>query len=118
MALPWPPCAGHLATLALGNMLAALWTRRASNVSPWVLTVALALDCTALGVLLFFSGGANNPLVTLYLLPLVYAALTLPRRQAWWLAVLAVADYTFLMDFSSLYQAHTATRHWPFVCTR
>ena len=49
----------------------------------------------------FSAGGANNPLVTLYLLPLVYAALTLPRRQAWWLAVLAVADYTFLMDFSS-----------------
>lgn len=99
MALPWPPMLATLATLALGNMLAALWTRRASNVSPWVLAVALALDCTALGVLLFFSGGANNPLVTLYLLPLVYAALTLPRRQAWWLAVLAVADYTFLMDF-------------------
>ncbi|MFO1233678.1 MAG: hypothetical protein U1E47_00795 [Rivihabitans pingtungensis] len=45
MALPWTPMLATLATLALGNMLAALWTRRASNVSPWVLTVALALDC-------------------------------------------------------------------------
>lgn len=99
LALPWLPMLATLATLALGNALAALWARRASGVPTWALTTALALDCTALGVLLFFSGGANNPLVTLYLLPLVYAALTLPRRQAWLLAVLAVADYTFLMDF-------------------
>ena len=98
MALPWLPMLATLALFALLNVLGACCGGKRLT-SSWALTAALAVDCTVLGVLLFFSGGANNPLVTLYLLPLVYAALTLSLPQAWLLAALAVADYTFLMDF-------------------
>ena len=99
MALPWLPMLAVLAALALVNGFSQLLSRRQPVERPWAVAAALALDCTTLGILLFFSGGANNPLVTLYLLPLVFAALVLPVRLAWLLAGLAVVDYTFLMEF-------------------
>ena len=99
MALPWLPMLAVLAALALVNGFSQLLSRRQPVQRPWAVAAALALDCTILGILLFFSGGANNPLVTLYLLPLVFAALVLPVRLAWLLAGLAVVDYTFLMEF-------------------
>jgi len=99
MALPWLPMLAVLAALALVNGFSQLLSRRRPVERPWAVAAALALDCTILGILLFFSGGANNPLVTLYLLPLVFAALVLPVQLAWLLAGLAVVDYTFLMEF-------------------
>jgi hypothetical protein len=38
----------------------------------------LCVDVLALSVLLYYSGGSTNPFVSLYLLPLVIAAATLP----------------------------------------
>lgn len=59
----------------------------------------LCLDLTALTALLFFSGGATNPLIFMLLLPVVAAALSLPPRQVIAIATLAVLAYSLLMFY-------------------
>ena len=56
----------------------------------------LLVDVCALSSLLYLSGGSTNPLVSLYLLPLVVAATTMPGRYAWAMAALTAACYTLL----------------------
>ncbi len=57
----------------------------------------LCFDLVVFGALLFFGGGATNPLVSLLLPPVAVAALTLPPRLVAGIAALAVAAYSLLM---------------------
>jgi len=59
----------------------------------------IVLDIALLSALLFYSGGSTNPLISLLLLPVLVASLTLSRRQAWSIALLTVLAYTLLMHF-------------------
>ncbi|AKJ69527.1 sensor kinase protein [Pandoraea thiooxydans] len=56
----------------------------------------LLVDIGALSVLLFFSGGATNPFVSLYLPGLAIAAAVLPWRYAALLALLSLTAYGIL----------------------
>lgn len=95
LSVAWLPLSQTLATLALGNLLLA-WCRR-RDVAPLVLLRAgLCLDVLALSELLAFSGGAANPLSSLYLPPVLFAALLSPGLFAWALAVLSAAIYGLL----------------------
>lgn len=57
----------------------------------------LVIDVVALAVLLYFAGGSSNPFVSLFLLPLVIVAATLPKRYVWAMAVVTLSCYTLLM---------------------
>ncbi len=83
--------------LALLN--GATWWRLALDypVGNPELFLQLSADVLALTVLLYFGGGPTNPFVSLYLLPLVLAAATLPRRYTWGMAALTLACYSLLM---------------------
>ncbi len=59
----------------------------------------LVVDLVALGILLYLSGGAANPLISFLLVPVAVAALSLPGRLTAAVALLAVAIYTLLMWF-------------------
>jgi two-component system sensor histidine kinase RegB len=61
------------------------------------LFLQLFADVLALTVLLYYSGGSTNPFVSLYLLPLVIAVASLPRRYTWGMAALTLACYSLLM---------------------
>ncbi|TCK42212.1 two-component system sensor histidine kinase RegB [Paraburkholderia sp. BL8N3] len=56
----------------------------------------LWVDLGALSALLFLSGGATNPFVTLYIPSLAIAAAVLPWTMMAWLAAFAVACYALL----------------------
>ncbi len=73
------------------------FARRRKPVTAWELFAYLQLDVLALALLLFFSGGASNPFVSLLLLPLIVAAALLPAGQVWLMAAVTVALYTALM---------------------
>jgi len=59
----------------------------------------LSMDVLFLTLLLYYTGGSTNPFVSLYLLPLVIVAVTLPQVYAWLMAALSVSCYTLLMFF-------------------
>ena len=99
IALPLLPM---LAVIALSGLLNLVtWVRLRQ---PWPATALefmahLLVDVMALTVLLFYSGGSTNPFVSLYLLPIIIAAITLPALYAWGLTLASVAAYSLLLLF-------------------
>jgi two-component system sensor histidine kinase RegB len=93
----WGPMLGAIGFLALVNLLT--WWRLTLNfpVGSLELFLQLSVDVLELTVLLYYGGGSTNPFVSLYLLPLVIAAATLPRRDTWGMAALTLACYSLLM---------------------
>ncbi|KMN50579.1 histidine kinase [Chromobacterium violaceum] len=98
VALPWLLVGQALATLAAVNLLLPrlpAWGLPAKQ----ALRLGLLADVLVLTELLAFSGGAANPLASLYLPPVLFAALLSPGWFAWLLAVLSVAAYRLLFEW-------------------
>ncbi|MGS2723841.1 ATP-binding protein [Porticoccus sp. GXU_MW_L64] len=59
----------------------------------------LLADMVFFSALLYFSGGASNPFVSYYLVPICIAAATLPRSYSWLIAVLSLLAYGALFYY-------------------
>lgn len=59
----------------------------------------LLIDVGSLGLLLYCSGGATNPFVSYYLVPLAMAGAVLPSRYTASLAAICIGAYTALLFF-------------------
>lgn len=99
MQLPWQPMIVTVATLALLNLMTLLRLRNSRPVSHAELFAQLSADVLALSVLLYYGGGSTNPFISLFLLPLVIAAATLPHRYTWAMTALTTGCYTLLMKY-------------------
>ncbi len=86
-----------IAIYAVFNIL--VWARLKKGVSATAneFFFHLVIDVVALAALLYFSGGSSNPFVSLFLLPLVIVATTLPKRYVWLMAVVTLVCYSLLM---------------------
>jgi two-component system, sensor histidine kinase RegB len=87
--------------LALGLVNGALHLRLKRHASPNQLEFFLHLlvDLLGLSLLLYFTGGASNPFVSYFLVPVTIAAATLTRSYTAVLAALALLCYTLLLFF-------------------
>lgn len=97
LPLPLPPIAAVIALLTLVNLFTWWRLRQPWPVADGEFFGQLLADVFAVTVLLYYSGGSTNPLVSLYLVPLVIAAITLPAAYTWAMALLTAACYTLLM---------------------
>ncbi len=97
--LPLNPLFALLGIAALLNGILQWRLRDTDSATPGELFTQLLIDITTLGALVFFSGGATNPLVSLLLPPVAIAALTLPVRGVIAIGVVAIAMYSVLMVF-------------------
>ena len=95
IALPRAPMLLVVALQVVANLLAGRRLARRQARDADVL-VQLVIDVVALAVLMFFSGGAANPLISLLLPPVAIAALALPGRWVAVVAGLAVLAYSLL----------------------
>jgi two-component system sensor histidine kinase RegB len=99
LELEWQPMLLTIATLATVNLASWQRLRRNSPVSNLEMFAQLCADVVALTFLLYYGGGSTNPFVSLYLLPLVIAAATLPARYSWGMAALTAACYSLMMVY-------------------
>ena len=99
MELDWLPMLLTIATLAAINLFTWLRLRGNRPVGNPELFAQLCADVLALSALLYYGGGSTNPFISLFLLPLVIAAATLPQRYAWFMALLTAACYSALMFY-------------------
>lgn len=127
LELDWQPML--LTVAALAGITLATWARLRSDkpVSNPELFAQLCVDVLALTALLYYGGGSTNPFVSLYLLPLVIAAATLPARYTWGMAAITAACYSVLMvyyiplphahhhDSDSAFNAHVMGMWFGFV---
>ena len=97
--LPQVPLLGILALIGAFNALAQWRVARSEQASAGELFSQLLFDIGALSAIVFFSGGAANPLVSLLLPPVAIAALTLPARCVLVVSATAIVAYSLLMVF-------------------
>ncbi len=57
----------------------------------------LLLDVTGWTALMYFTGGASNPFISYYIVPLVVSAAVLPWRYTWLVASAALLAYSLLL---------------------
>ncbi|MFZ4537498.1 ATP-binding protein [Propionivibrio sp.] len=96
IALPRWPMLVVVGLQILANTLVARRINRTPAFDDGELFVQLVLDIVALTVLMFLSGGAANPLISLLLPPVAIAALGLSAGRVAIIAGLAVAAYSLL----------------------
>jgi len=76
------------------------WFRlRSGGAALTELALQLAVDAACIGALVYLTGGYANPFISLLLVPLILAAVTLPPWHAWGMAVWVGTLYTLLMRF-------------------
>lgn len=95
LAIPLLPLLTGIGALAVFAVFAAWRLGQPWPVREWETILHVAVDTLVLGYLLYFTGGASNPFVTLLLVPiaLTAAALSVPAV----LAVAALAGVAYLL---------------------
>ena len=99
MELAYLPVSLALAVSATITALSWLRTRTDWPLTDLEFLSQLVADILGLGAVLYFSGGATNPFVSYFLVPLCIAAATLPWRLTWLVALLCICIYTLLLFF-------------------
>ena len=97
MALPLLPLCALLLFYILINGLSWLRLKKEQQVSTSEFAFQLAIDTIIFTLLLYHVGGYTNPFVSLFLIPLVITAATLPKKFIWSMAGLTISCYTLLM---------------------
>ena len=100
-----------LVLFAALNALTRRRTRLPRPISDGEFFGHLLIDIGGLSVLLYLTGGASNPLVSYYLVPVSIAAATLARRLSWAVAALAFACYSLLLVWYRPVAALAPTAH-------
>ncbi len=95
--LPWALLAGVVVFVA-GVNLTLLWLQRTGVAAERLVRWGLWADVLALTEILLLTGGSTNPMTSLYLLPILMAALTCSPRFAWALTSGSLLAY-FLLFF-------------------
>ncbi|GAA3899446.1 ATP-binding protein [Halomonas cibimaris] len=87
--------------IAMGSLNIATWWRlgRPRDVEHTEYLLHLLADITGLTLLFYFTGGATNPFITYYLVPVTIAAATLPWWHTWVIAACAMGGYSFLLFY-------------------
>ncbi|WP_036248496.1 ATP-binding protein [Methylobacter sp. BBA5.1] len=60
----------------------------------------LAIDVFGIASLLYLTGGASNPIIWMFLLPLIITAIMLPQSYAWYMVILTTSMYTILIGYN------------------
>jgi two-component system sensor histidine kinase RegB len=97
MPLPASSMALVIIALALFNIVTWLRLKWGGPVGQLEFLLQLMVDVLALTSLLYLSGGASNPFVLLFLLPIIIATAVLPATHVWLLTVFTGICYSLLM---------------------
>ena len=61
----------------------------------------LAMDVFGLALLLYLTGGGTNPIIWIFLLPLILTSIMLPHDYTWYMVILTTSFYTILIPYHS-----------------
>lgn len=104
--LPWTPLFSVIALELIFTFASFIYFRNKPQISQSALLVQICADIVFLSVLLFFSGGATNAFVSLLLIPIAIAAVTLSPSLLALVALLAIASYSVLLWFLPMSVMH------------
>lgn len=99
MPLSYPAILGVLALVVIVNGMVIVRVNRQINFTDREFLVHLLFDVLVLSLLLFLSGGANNPFVSFFLVPITISAAILPWTYTWAVAGTSLIGYTLLLFY-------------------
>jgi len=104
--LPWAPLFWVIALEVAYTVVSVAFYQKKPQVSQLALLTQICSDILFLSLLLFFSGGATNAFVSLLLIPIAIAAVTLPPFLLALVALLAIGSYSILLWFLPMSTMH------------
>jgi two-component system sensor histidine kinase RegB len=84
-------------SLIVVNIYTWIRSKSVTDASNLEIFLQLLVDVAALTALFYFAGGATNPFISMYLLPLAISAVLLSQRWVWVLAFISMGAYSYLM---------------------
>ncbi len=60
----------------------------------------ISIDVLAMASMLYLTGGASNPIIWVFLLPLIVTGIMLPQNYTWYMVILTSSIYTLLIGFN------------------
>jgi two-component system sensor histidine kinase RegB len=97
LAIPLLPLLLGIGLLAVFSVFAAWRLTQPWPLREWEAVGHIAFDTLVLGYLLYFTGGASNPFITLLLVPIALSAAALSGRAVLMVAALAGIAYVSLL---------------------
>ena len=91
------PLWGVIALTVAVNCLTWFRLQQTAAVTELELFAHLCLDALGLAVMLYFTGGATNPMAWFLLLPLIITATVLPQHYTWYMMLLTTGCYSILI---------------------
>ena len=104
--IPWPTITSILLLTAAFNFYTGWWLKQATPFRGWRLYLQFGFDVVQLAAVLYCTGAAQNPFVSLLLLPIALALLTGNIRLTVSVLVLAVLAYLFLLFWPPAFHWH------------
>jgi len=95
--LPWTPLFGVIVLELIFTVASFFFYQHKPQINQSALLIQICADVLFLSLLLFFSGGATNAFVSLLLIPIAIAAVTLPAALLALVALLAIGSYSVLL---------------------
>ncbi len=99
VTFPWLPLFLILSAMVSVNAIIFVRLRAEWPVSENEFFANLLLDIIFLTLILYFTGGSTNPVVSSYLLPLIISAAVLRPAHTWFIAFLSITLYTLLLFY-------------------
>ena len=97
--LPLLPLTIILLILATTNLITRFMIHSGRQISNQIVFIQLLIEILSFSLVLFFTGGATNPITFFYLIPLAIAATVIPGRPTWVLTGLTILFYSLLLKF-------------------
>ncbi len=98
-SIEYTPIVTVMGLILLVNVWVVFRLLNQSMVKDQEFLLHLLFDVLSLAVLLYFGGGASNPFVSFFLVPITISAAILPWTYTWAIAGISLASYTFLLFF-------------------
>ncbi len=86
-----------ICSIAAVNMYTWMRLQTEEPVTEIEIFSQLIVDVISLSTLLYLTGGASNPIIWVFLLPLIVTGIMLPQSYAWYMVILTCSAYTILV---------------------
>lgn len=86
--------------MSILNLYTWLRLRTPEPVTEHEIFSQICMDVVALAYLLYLTGGASNPIIWVFLLPLIVTAIMLPQAYAWNMVIITSSVYTILIAYN------------------
>jgi len=89
-----------LLSICIVNLYTLMRLQTDEPVSELEIFSQISIDVFAFSSLLYLTGGASNPIIWVFLLPIIVTAIMLPQAYAWNMVILTCCIYTLLVGYN------------------